>query len=54
MGLGFYIPGAVSGVIQTWTGFPGLFLVSSVVGLTSVFLILLVPMPRMREETAVD
>jgi MFS transporter, PAT family, beta-lactamase induction signal transducer AmpG len=54
MGLGFYIPGAVSGVIQTWMGFPGLFLVSSVVGLSSIFLILLVPMPRMREQAAAD
>lgn len=47
MGLGFNIPGSVSGVIQTWIGFSGLFALSTVVGLLSIFLILLAPMPKM-------
>lgn len=47
MGLGFNIPGGVSGVIQSHIGFAGLFALSTVVGMLAVFLILLAPMPRM-------
>jgi PAT family beta-lactamase induction signal transducer AmpG len=49
MGLGFNIPGSVSGIIQSWTGFSGLFAISSVVGLLSIFLIILAPMPKMED-----
>jgi MFS transporter, PAT family, beta-lactamase induction signal transducer AmpG len=47
MGLGFFIPGGISGIIQSWLGFAGLFALSSVVGMAAIFLILLAPMPRM-------
>lgn len=50
MGLGFFVPGGISGIIQSWLGFPGLFIVSTVVGMGAILLILLVPMPRIREE----
>lgn len=50
MGLGFFIPGGMSGIIQTWLGFPGLFTLSAVVGMLSVLVIFLVPMPRISEE----
>lgn len=50
MGLGFFIPGGISGIIQSWLGFPGLFIVSTVVGMGAILLILPAPMPRMREE----
>jgi MFS transporter, PAT family, beta-lactamase induction signal transducer AmpG len=49
MGMGFFVPGGISGIIQTWLGFPGLFILSSVVGMGAIFLILLAPMPRMEE-----
>lgn len=50
MGMGFFVPGGISGIIQTWLGFPGLFIVSTVVGMGAIFLILLAPMPKMDEE----
>jgi PAT family beta-lactamase induction signal transducer AmpG len=50
MGLGFYLPGALSGVIQSHTGYPTLFMISAVVGLGTIIILPFLPMPSFSEE----
>lgn len=51
MNLGWTIPTMMSGFVQGWLGYPGLFIVSSTVGLTVLVVIPFLPMPKV-EATA--
>ena len=46
MNLGWLVPGMMSGFVQAAIGYPGLFLVSSTVGLSALLLIPHLPMPQ--------
>ena len=45
MGLGFYLPGGLSGVVQQMMGYPSLFILSSTAGLLTLAIIPFLPMP---------
>lgn len=46
MGLGFYLPGAVSGVLQQLTNYVTVFAISSIVGLFTLVIVPFLPMPK--------
>lgn len=46
MGLGFYLPGGLSGVVQQMMGYPSLFILSSTAGLLTLAIIPFLPMPN--------
>ncbi|AQQ71131.1 muropeptide transporter [Limihaloglobus sulfuriphilus] len=46
MGLGFYIPGGISGVLQQMLGYPSLFVLSSTAGLLTLAIIPFLPMEK--------
>ncbi len=46
MGLGFFIPGGISGVLQEWLGYPSLFIISSTAGLLTLVIIPFLPMEK--------
>lgn len=46
MNVGWIIPGMLSGFVQAAIGYPGLFIVSSTIGLTAIALIPRLPMPK--------
>jgi PAT family beta-lactamase induction signal transducer AmpG len=46
MGLGFYLPGGISGILQQSMGYPSLFVLSSVTGLLTLAIIPFLPMPH--------
>ena len=46
LGLGFYLPGGVSGIVQQWLGYPSLFILSSAMGLLVLFIVPFLPMPK--------
>jgi len=49
MGLGFYIPGAISGVLQEATSYVTVFAISSCVGLLTLLIVPFLPMPKFDE-----
>lgn len=50
MGLGFYLPGSISGVLQQMTDYTTVFIVSSVVGLLTLVIVPFLPMPSFDDE----
>lgn len=51
MGLGFYLTGGISGILQHWLGYPSLFFISSVVGLLTLVIIPFLPIPVFDDES---
>ncbi len=49
MGLGFYLPGALSGILQERLGYPVLFIISSSLGLVTLLIIPFLPTPSFEE-----
>ena len=49
MGLGFYLPGALSGILQEHLGYSSLFIISSTTGLLTLAILPFLPMPSFDE-----